>query len=139
MSGVTAIRPYFRTHMNALEYREWKDALNFENIPSTLLDRSYHIETISGSRAGAYDQAKQDMLQDCRIRVFLKGFRTPADAVDDAMVRYDAILARVLDPTRRLGTELKNIYLQSMAISPLNATNDNSVILELNFTCLIMI
>ncbi len=139
MSGIVSIRGYFRTHMNALGYREWTDGFNFENIPATILHDSYHIETRAGARVGSYDQGSQDMLQDCTVRLFLNGFRNAASAIDDAMVNYDAILTRVLAPGYRLAGNLHNVYLQTMAIKPIDDSNDNSVILELNFTCLIMI
>lgn len=132
------IRPYFRTAMLALGYKEWKDGFNFENIPANTIDGAFHIATPSGSRRGAYSQETQEIEQDVEVRVFFKGFRDPALAIDKAMERYQLMLERILGPTR-LGCSIKNIYLNTMQILPLNETNDNSVILEVTFTCLIII
>jgi hypothetical protein len=132
------IRPYFRTKLNALGYNEWKDGFNFENIPSNRLDRSYHIATPSGSRRGAYSQASQEIEQDVEVRVFFKGHRDPAAMIDLAMEKYQDLLESVLGKDR-LGCSIKNIYLNTMQILPLNQTNDNGVILEVTFTCLIII
>jgi hypothetical protein len=41
--SLTSVRPYFRTHCNALGFTEWMDGFNIENIPSTLIDMAYHI------------------------------------------------------------------------------------------------
>jgi hypothetical protein len=137
-SGLSQIRPFFRTRLLDLRYREWTDGFNFENIPSNILDKSFHISTPSGARRGAYDLQSQEIEQDVVIRVFLKGYRNPASAIDDALVRYDQILNTFLGPDR-LGCAIKNIYLQTMQILPLAPSNDNAVILEVSFTCLIII
>jgi hypothetical protein len=137
-TGVTAIRPYFRTQLDALGYREWKDGFNTSNIPATLLKNSYHIEAVTGSRFGSYDQRTQDIEQDVTIRLFLKGYRYPADAIDDALSNIDTILTRVLEPSRRLGSSIKNIYFQNYQVLPLSETNDNAAILEITFSCLII-
>jgi len=138
MSGVASIRPFFRQQLDALGYREWKDGFNFTNIPSSLLDRSYHLSTPSSARLGPWDQASQELHQDVVVRVFLKGFKNPAAAIDDAMSRYDNILTRIFDPSKRLGCEIKNIYLNTMEILPFAESNDNSITLEITFSCLII-
>lgn len=142
MAGFTSIRSYFRTRMNALGYSEWKDALNVDNIPDTLLSRRgrmYHIETPSSSRADAYDPQSQDVDQDVVLRVFLKGYRYPADAVDAAMSVKDTILEDVLSNENRLGASLKNIFFNSDQLIALNDQNDNSLILEMSFSCRIIL
>lgn len=134
-----AIRPLFRTQMNGLGFSEHKDAFNYENIPNTIINKAYHIDTPTGGRKGPYDQLSQEVEHDCVIRVFYKGFRYPADAVDLAMNDYGRILHTLLAPSVRLGTKVKNIYLSDVAIKPLFPSNDNLVLLEITFTCLIEI
>lgn len=138
-TGITAIRPYFRARLNALGFREWKDGFNFENIPSTILDKSFHIEVPSGARLNAFDMTSNDITQDVVVRVFFKGFRNPADAIDTAMLRYEQILESVLASENRIGVDIKNVYFSSMQILPLSDSNDNAVILEISFSCLIII
>jgi hypothetical protein len=131
------IRPFFRAQLVALGYKEWRDGFNFENIPANVLNGSFHIATPSGGRRGDYSQALQEIEQDVEVRIFFKGFRDPASAIDLAMDRYQTLLETVL--SRGRGCSIKNIYLNTMQILPLNQTNDNSVILEVTFSCLIMI
>lgn len=137
--SMAQIRPYFRAQLNELNYKEHRDAFNWENIPSTTLHRSYHIETPTGGRIGQYDNEAQGIEHDCTVRLFLKGYRYPAEAVDDAMSRYQTILEKVLKSENRLGAGIKNIFLNDVAILPLNETNDNSLVLQITFTCLIYI
>lgn len=139
MSGITEVRSYFRTHMDALNFREWKDGFNFENVPSTLLDKSYHIETPGGSRRDLYDMQSQDVEVDVVVRVFRKGYRNPADAIDAIMVNFDSITERVLASSRRLGANIKNIAYTGHTVAPLADSNDNSAVLEINFICFIVI
>lgn len=141
MAGFASCRSYFRTRMVALGYKEWKDGFNFENIPSTLLSRNkmFHIESPSASRSDAYDMQSQDVDQDITLRVFLKGYRDPASAIDDALSTEDTILEDILDSDNRLGATLKNVYFNNSQILPLDETNDNAVILEINLICRIVL
>jgi len=135
----SAVRPYFRTQLRALGFTEWTDAFNTDNIPSTRIEKAFHIENPDGSRRDIYDQQSQDVELGVTIRTFRKGFRDPATAVDSALADLDAILARCLASERRLGTQIKNIVYNNHTITPLNDTNDNVAVLEINFICFIII
>lgn len=139
MSGLSEIRPYFRTHMDALGYKEHKDGFNVENIPSTLMNKAYHIANPTGGRRGPYGNEYQEIEQDLVLSVFFKGFRNVGTSIDTVMVSYDAILTRLLSNDNRLGDNLKNISLESMAMLPIDESNDNAILLELTFTCLVYI
>ena len=136
--SLVQIRPYFRARLNALAYVEWKDGFNFQNIPSTLLNRSYHIETISGSGV-SLNQQDQVINQEVSVRVFFKGYRNPQDAIDSAMSSYQEILVSCLAPSNRLTQGFKNVLFSSMQLEPLADSNDNAVILSLTFTVLVII
>lgn len=137
--AATDIYPFFQTQLNGLKLKEWKDPFNWENNPSTILDKSYHIENPRGYRDGAYDMASSDIRFEVVVRVFLKGFRTPRDAEQAAMGYWDKINAKILAPQTRLGTTIKNVYFESHNIDPIANSNDNIAVLEMTFSCLIMI
>ena len=130
----TAPRPYMRDLMDTLNYREWTDGFNFENIPSTIFDESYHLETglVSGLPA---NQVVHQFDFPLTLRVFLKGFRDPASAIDDALLRADEINASVLSPSNRLSetTGIKDVVPGTVQVLPYDTTNDNAVILEMVF------
>ena len=138
-TGLTAMKPYFRARLNALGLREWTDGFNFENIPANILDKSYHLEFPSGARVDAYDMTSNDITHDIVARVFFKGFRNPSQAIDAALLKYEQILESVLASENRVGVAIKNIYLDSCQIRALSDSNDNAVILEITFSCLIII
>ena len=128
------VRPYMRSIMDGLDYSEWKDGFNSENIPSTIIDGSYHLATgtITGSTANQQIRTFDYTLV---TRVFFKGFRDPAGAIDDALGAADTILASALADASRLSqANIKDIIPNTIQVLPLEASNDNSVILEMDFS-----
>jgi hypothetical protein len=118
--------------METLGYEEWRDGFNFENIPSTLLDKSFHIESGDVVPTTSNHQL-HEFSSPIVIRVYLKGFLDPVEAIDNAYDTADDILAEILLPSNRLGTNVKDIVPTNISVKPLNDQNDNSVLLELSF------
>ncbi len=132
------VRPYFRSRLNTVSgLKEWEDAFNVNNIPSTVLDEAYHIATISGSALKMNHQVSDHEFV-VTIRWFKKGFRNPADALDTAMQRIDDIYDAVLLPSARsTETGLINVLPGNIIVDPLSDDNDNIVVVSLDFNCLI--
>ena len=131
----TAVRDYFRVRMDSLDHKEHKDGFNFENIPETIQDRAYHIE--SGPYTGnSQDQTVLDANADVTIRLFLLGFRDPAAAIDSGISLGEAAVCDIIDPKNANGVTagIKNVNFLSMQLLPRDASNDNSVIVEMSFT-----
>lgn len=126
------VRSYFRTHLDSVGFSEWTDGFNTENIPGTLLDRSYHIESGVISSTASNHQAHL-FICPITIRVFYKGFVDTQGAIDDAYVDATSILAEVLLPANRLGSSLQDVVPSSISVTPLSSTNDNSLILQMEF------
>lgn len=125
-------RIYFRNRMETLGYSEWRDGFNKDNIPSTLLDQVFHLE--SGEIAPtASNHQVHEFSSPIVVRVFLKGFLDPATAIDNALETADTILEEILLPSNRLGTEVKDVIPIGISVNPLSDSNDNAVLLELNF------
>jgi hypothetical protein len=119
--------------MNSLGFQEWKDGFAVDNIPRTLLNGSYHIETNSVSPTRPNQQLITFEMTTI-VRVHFKGYRTPADAIDKSFTEAERILADILQPANKLqGPCVKDVYLSGLSVLPLGATNDNAVILELTF------
>jgi len=138
MAGLADVRPYFRARMNSLSgYKEHRDGFNFDNIPRTIFNKAYHIENPSGGRRGPYDNLGQDIEEDVILRVFYSGRRNVGETLDSVMTNYQTILETILDKDQRLGTEIKNVYLTNKSLLPLAEDNDNAIILEIEFTCLV--
>lgn len=134
--SLSLIRAYFRQHMITLGFKEWKDAFNFENIPSTILNNSFHIESFS-TRGVKLNQNDQEILSSIAIRLFKKGYRDPAQGVDLVIVDQESILLEILAHTNRIGGGIKTIKYIGSQIEQLNTDNDNAIMLKLDFECLI--
>lgn len=136
-----AIRPYFNARMLAVDpdFREWEDAFNVDNIPSTMFDKAWHLE-FSPSTFGQANQACLTFLVPVSLKVFLKGYRSPKDAVDKALSLAESIVKEASGPSNRLNQPLiKNVLPNLVDVRKLSETNDNSVVLEISFNCLIII
>lgn len=128
---LTDVRSYIRARAKAVGLTEWTDAFNVENIPSTLLNKSFHMEM---GTATALKREGRDVTIDYPVLVSIavKGYRTPAEAVDSAISLSQQLTAEAMDPTLRYTqTSIKDVFMESLAIDPLATSNDNVVVAAL--------
>lgn len=128
--SLTAIRPYFRSRLSALGFTEWTDPFNPENIPASLLDRSFHqfIESIIGVQK---DNVSQVMEASVVIRLAFKGFSDPASAVDEALNRAEIVISDLINPSsyNAASPPITGVFLDSLDIEPFSdELNDNVVV-----------
>lgn len=141
----TTIRPYFNTIMTTVDadLREWTDAFNIENIPESILNKSWHI-TFNPANQVSLNQTGLRYDYPITLNVFLLGYRVPADAVDTANSMGESIIKECLKHSNRLAIaeansgRIINVISNQMSINPLAASNDNVVRLQLDFTCQII-
>jgi hypothetical protein len=129
------VLPFFRSHLQTLGYREWDDAFNNENIPSSKIDKSYHLELGSVSSLGN-NQIVQSVSVPVTARVYFKAFKKTSEARDLAIKSGRLIVERILLPKYRVTgfeTGLKNIELESMTVEAGSLSNDN--VIRLNIAC----
>lgn len=131
-----AARSHFRSVMDALGYNEWTDGFNIEDIPSSIIDGSYHLTSYSAN-AVSHNHIDLSVNQRMQITVFRKGYKDFASGIDILNEDADTIFGSLLSPTNRLTTAIKSIKFVSMAIEPLADSNDNSAKLTLDFDCLV--
>lgn len=130
--SLLAAREYFKQYLEQLGYEEWPDGFNIENIPSTVLDGAYHVE--SGTIV-QNSQNQRDLDLGCIeiVRIFKKGFRYPSRAIDEAHIEVQTFLELVLDATNRGAQPPTNVILNSIDFLPLTIDNDNALMVEMNF------
>lgn len=126
------IRPYFRTRLDGLGYLEHEDGFNRQNIPQTILNKSYHIlvESVSGGPINHTDQFTESSVL---VSVFFKGYRNVNEAIDDAISNVETIIKDVCKVVNRTST-LLNVVFEGSDFLPLSDTNDNSVLVEMRFS-----
>lgn len=135
------LRPYFEERMLAvdLEFNEWEDAFNIENIPSTRLDKAWHFELGAFTYSGT---AHTCLSFNCpvRLRVFVKGYRNPKEAVDLGTILSDAIVKEACKPSNRLNQPyIKNVLPSVINIQALTGSNDNVALLDMTFNCEVLV
>lgn len=136
--NLDGVRDFFRTRLDGLSYREWEDGFNSKNIPSTLLDKSYHLD-IGKIVSRPANQRHHVFSYPLTVLVFLKGFRNPAEAIDQGLTEANTIMSDLLDPLNRLQTNgLKDIRPVSIDVSPVSESNDNAVVVSLEFDNILM-
>lgn len=132
------VRDFFRTRLDGLGYTEWGDGFSSQNIPSTLIDKSYFLE-VGKIISRPANQLHHTFSYPLKIYVFLKGFRDPSAAIDNGLADAHLILDDILDKTVRLQTNgLKDIRPVSIDVKPLSDSNDNNVVIEMEFDNLLM-
>jgi len=121
------IRPYIRNQMESLAFKEWKDGFADDNIPSSIIDRSYFlgIGTATEDQTNALDV---ELTQEVELRVYFKGFRDPQGAIDSCLGECEAIIAKLCKFADYTEAGLKQVRFSSMDIEPLtDEQNDNVV------------
>lgn len=135
------LRPYFNERMKAVDpdLREWPDAFNIDNIPSSIIDLSWHLAFQPISYRGNA-QTCLSFSAPVRVSVCLKGYRVPQEAVDRAHILADAIIKECCKPVNRLNQPLiKNVLPSLVDVRALTQDNDNVAVLEMSFNCEIII
>ncbi len=129
----TDVRSYFRTRMKALGHKEWKDALNFENIPESIQDRTFHIES-GTSNVNSQNQQALDVSQDVVVRLFVKGYRDTSGGIDRAISLAQLAICDIVDPDNANGDAIKNVDLVTMDVVERSDSNDNTIVVEMNYS-----
>jgi|694.fasta_scaffold19121_13 hypothetical protein len=128
-----------QTKVESLGFTPWEDAFQIDNIPSTIQDKSFHVEigSIGGEPA---DHTTHRFTFPMLIRVIRRGFRYPSEAKSQAMVDADSILAGLLAPSFRLlvGEDVKDLVPAGVELREFSGSNDNVLVLEIRIEALII-
>jgi len=121
--------------METLGYTEHRDAFDYDNIPENILDKAYHLELGSTDISNA-NQTIHEFNVPVVVRAFFKGYTSDdsSQTVDDVMVEVESIYNEVLKLSNRITPEIKNIVPGGFIINPRSATNQNDILLEMEFT-----
>lgn len=129
----SAVLPYFRARITAQGFTEWTEPFDAENIPSTLIDKAFHIDppTFSGV---VRDMNTQEFDATVAVSLFFKGFREPALALDESLVKAESAIVSCLNPVNFEGTELTGVFVNSVEFAAFDdELNDNIVVALMTF------
>jgi hypothetical protein len=135
----STLLPYFRARLSVRhpELNEWADAFNVDNIPATKLGKAYHVELLPANYVGTAHVILAFRAQ-VRVRVFVKGYAKPEQAVDKATSYADSIIKECCK-SRLTQPAIKNVLPISVDVKALALTNDNAAYLDLTFECNLML
>jgi hypothetical protein len=124
-------RSFLRGRLDTLGFREWEDGFNNSNIPSSILDKSYHIK-VDKIASGPANHLHHVFIFPTTIFLFLKGYRNPSLAIDQGLDAAQNIFSEILDPAQRLQTDgLKDIRPRSVDVVPVSDSNDNAIVVQI--------
>lgn len=134
MSSLNKVRPFFRAVLKRapLKLVESFDAFDDDNIPSGILDKTFMM--IKGrTTSGSSNHQIHNFIYPLQVKVFIKGFNKPVEAVDRSDTLALAIYDELLKPSIRLGEDLKDIIPVGYDVKSLSDNDENDLILEMDF------
>lgn len=135
--SLSNIYPYFRSRMKGLGYEEWPDGFNRDNIPSTIRNKSFHILT-PDMVGGTVNQNHQDTSTSVSISFIINGYRDPTEAKEKAMLELEKIIKDIINIRNRTAT-LLNVIFEGANMDALNSNDDNQVLVDMNFTAIVVL
>lgn len=133
---IAHVIPYARERLDALGFKEWEDAFNWENVPKTRLAKAYHL-TQGAARPRKVCHDHTEMEVPLTIRLFKAPGRNTEALLDDAAELADSVVRDFVAARNRLTqAEIKNVFFNDQSVEPLNESNDNGVVIQLEFTML---
>lgn len=130
---ISGIREYIDDRVKEIDsdFSEWEDGFNMENIPSTLMDKSFFVEY--GISSVADDKTLIIDTIEVTLRLFFKGFRNVKDALDNSMDLADNIRINILGKGNIANSDYLTAQNTGMVASQINESNDNSLVVEMTF------
>lgn len=130
---MTTILPYFRGRLDLLGFTEWTDALNFDNIPSTLIASRYHLDQ-GTTTFSSQNQLCLEMVMPVTVRLFYKAFRNTGDGRDESNATAKNAILDISNPQSYASeNEIAVINVSSYDLTEITADNDNLFVIEINF------
>jgi hypothetical protein len=136
--SVTSVLDYFKTGYETIGFVEWTDPFNIENIPSTVLEKAFHVELGTGVPK-THTQTLLEVLLPVTVKSFRKGYRNAASALRACSADVDTVMNELMKAENRFTqSTIKNVLLSRFSFDRLGTTNDNIAILSMEFEVLVL-
>lgn len=131
---------YFIDIMKGLGFKRHKDAFNIDNIPKTLLNKSYHI-AYGPIDPVQQDQAALELNVEIVVNFYVKGKKCTDEVQDKAIGYMNSIFMEAFKSSNRVASDygIKNVILTTASLNELSDSNDNSMFGEMIFNCIIIL
>lgn len=132
--SVTLVKPFVTSKLTALGYTEWTDAFGEDNLPSTLIDKSFHYRIISVDGT-SFNQETIEYNLIFEVKIYFKGFNNTGSALDQSLADCEIVIADFQNIADQSTSQIKGLYFDSMTLEPLDeALNDNIIVATLRFS-----
>lgn len=136
--SIASVRTYARARLDALDFEEWSDGFNFENVPRTMQGRVYLLE-LGDISANRHNQDNVHLLVPLTVYLSIAATRKPVDLIDEAAGTLDTLISSFLSAENRTESSgIWNVNLRSARIEPLADSNDNGVRIIVSFDMLVI-
>lgn len=128
--SLTAVKPYLQARAKESGLHEWKDGFNTDNIPSSVLDKAYHISfDLDQVQHVSRNQYDQEFDWPVTTEIFTKGYKDPAAGIDSAVRIAEDFIKRCVAPATCLTqtSGIKNVTFVSSTSEKLGDSNDNAI------------
>lgn len=132
--SISLVKPYFTQQLDALGLTEWTDAFGDDNLPSTVVDRSYHqrVVTVNGT---SVNQETLEYLINHELKIYFKSFNDTDLGIDNALIESESVIVKCCNLPDYSTAGLKGVFLDSMDVSPFdNEVNDNLMVATIQFS-----
>lgn len=131
--NLSDVRTTLRDRVISLQYEELASAFDTNNLPETVVDKTFHIGVLGGK---AKPISMDDLIldNDVEIVVWRRGFREAASAIDAALMAICEIASSLLAVDFRTKPAYRNIQMEGYKLEPIADDNDNTVKATMTFT-----
>lgn len=132
--SVSLVKPFITSKLTALGFNEWTDAFGEDNLPSTLIDKSFHYRLVSLD-ATSFNQETVEYNLVCEVKIYFKGFADTGLALDQSLVECENVIADLQNIEDQATSQIKGLFFDSMSLDPFDdALNDNIIVATLRFS-----
>jgi hypothetical protein len=123
---------YFSQKLESVGCSEWVVPFDEENIPSSLIDKSFIQSVVNITGDNMTNQALETIISH-EVRIFYKGFRDPRNAEKEALAKASEAVKACVSHVAQ-GGDFKGVYFTDLSLEPLSDDiNDNVVVAIIRF------
>ncbi len=132
------LRTYIKSRISSLGtgYKEHDDGFDRDNIPRSLLDKSYHVSIASAENIEATGQINIDRVQ-ATLQIFYKGFRNVRSTAEASYTKASTLRDKLTNPAN-FTSVIKGCRVNSINVNPLSEDNNNSFIIDMEVEGLVV-
>jgi hypothetical protein len=134
--SLSQIRNYINQRMAVVEpdFQEWQDALNLDNIPRTLLDKTYHIAINTVTSTPQTDMHIEDS-GSATITIFKRTFNDEVGARDTVLDTAHCIRMDLIKPlnVNAFSGDIDAVESVTIVNEEIDVSNDNVIKVEMEF------